>query len=123
MQNKTELPNSVVGGPLRRAKILPYRPLCGAIISDHGGKSVVSAEIGHGGEPKNRHRYPPWAVFDNAASKAPFLDKDRFKKKRKKGTKRQPFYSVILHPSNKSDIYPKYFSSLRFLALFVFHLN
>jgi len=41
----------------RRSKIPPYRPLCGAIISDYGRKS---RHIGHGGEPKNHRRYSPW---------------------------------------------------------------
>jgi len=26
---------------------------------------AILAEIGHGGEPKNRHQYPLWLIFDN----------------------------------------------------------
>jgi len=26
---------------------------------------TILAEIGHGGEPKSRHQYPPWPIFDN----------------------------------------------------------
>lgn len=97
---------------------------CGEPKSGHTGRFVapsyrimaenpaISAEIGHGGEPKNCHRYPP--NLTTLLPKNLFSTKMGLKKEKEKGRKRQTFYSVILYPSNKSDIHPKYFSSLRF---------
>jgi hypothetical protein len=30
----------------------------------------ILAEIGHGGEPKDRYGYPPWQIFDNTGFKS-----------------------------------------------------
>jgi hypothetical protein len=36
----------------------------------------ILAEIGHGGEPENQHRYPPWPISDNTdGSDSVFLEK------------------------------------------------
>jgi hypothetical protein len=59
---KSTLCSVVDGGPWRRVNIPPYWPPCSAIISEYGGKS---RNIGHDGDPKNYHRYPPWLIFDN----------------------------------------------------------
>ncbi|GAU29619.1 hypothetical protein TSUD_164690 [Trifolium subterraneum] len=46
----------VVDGGWQRAKNPPYRPTCG---------TTILHKIGHGGNPKTRHRYPPWPIFNN----------------------------------------------------------
>jgi hypothetical protein len=43
---------------------------------------AILTEVGHGGEPTNHQRYPPWQIFDNIVNnKTTLKNKTTFKRK------------------------------------------